>query len=69
MSALITVYAKLGHPKLALKYLKRLAALTERVNLDAARGRLSALDLADAHGGKAAPMEAQSFSNDFRLHA
>ncbi|MEO8384049.1 MAG: HD domain-containing phosphohydrolase [Betaproteobacteria bacterium] len=67
MSALITVYEKEGHPKLALKYLKRLAALTERVNLDNARARLGALGLAEAHGGEGLSMEAHSFSNDFRL--
>ncbi len=67
MSALITVYEKEGHPKLALKYLTRLAALTERVNLDNARARLSALGLAEAHGSDTAQFEVQSFSNDFRF--
>lgn len=67
MSALITVYEKEGHPKLALKYLQRLAVMTERVNLDQARDRLAALGLADRDAMESAPTETSTFSHDFRL--
>jgi putative two-component system response regulator len=68
LSALVTVYEKEGHPKSALKYLQRLAAMTERVNLDLARDRLAEMGLADRDTMESVLTESQTFnSSDFRL--
>ncbi len=67
LSALVTIYEKEGHPNSALKYLQRLSALTEPVNLDQVRDRLSTLGLVDRYDGEMAPLDAESFNNDFRM--
>ncbi len=67
LSALVTIYEKEGHPNSALKYLQRLTALTEPVNLDQVRERLASLGLGERSASDAGPLDAESFNNDFRL--
>jgi putative two-component system response regulator len=68
LSALITIYEKEGHPKSALKYLQRLSALSERVNLEQARERLVQLGLAEEDGHDSTLVDNTVLNNnDFRL--
>ena len=68
LSALVTIYEKEGHPKSALRYLQRLAAMTGQVDLNRARERLDVLGLSSHEAREAATLEASSVStHDFRL--
>jgi len=68
LSALVTIYEKEGNPNLALKYLQRLSAISDRVNLDLARDRLAELGLSDRESKESALIAAEGLNhNDFRL--